>query len=89
MLFDSGVQMEAKPFSVGVRIEHPQSVIDLAQYGVEPNDEEGRLGAASYKLSYHSSSGRGVYTFCMCPGGYVVGAASCEGGVVTERNELS
>lgn len=83
MLFDSGVQMEAKPFSVGVRIEHPQSVIDLAQYGVEPNDEEGRLGAASYKLSYHSSSGRGVYTFCMCPGGYVVGAASCEGGVVT------
>ena len=83
MLFDSGVQMEAKPFSVGVRIEHPQSVIDLAQYGVEPNGEEGRLGAASYKLSYHSSSGRGVYTFCMCPGGYVVGAASCEGGVVT------
>ena len=57
--------MEAKPFSVGVRIGHPQSVIDLAQYGVEPNDEEGRLGAASYKLSYHSSSGRGVYTFCM------------------------
>ncbi len=83
MLLESGVRMEAKPFSVGVRIEHPQSMIDLAQYGMEHNEEEGRLGAASYKLSARSSSGRGVYTFCMCPGGYVVGAASFEGGVVT------
>ena len=83
MLFAGGIEMEAKPFSVGVRIEHPQTMIDLAQYGMEPNDTEGRLGAASYKLSYHSSSGRGVYTFCMCPGGYVVGAASQENGVVT------
>ncbi len=83
MLHAMGIRLEAKPFSVGVRIEHPQSMIDLAQYGMEPNDTEGRLGAASYKLSYRSSSGRGVYTFCMCPGGYVVGAASEPGCVVT------
>lgn len=83
MLYSRGVHMEPKPFSAGVRIEHPQKMIDLAQYGLEPNTEEGRLGAASYKLSYRSQSGRGVYTFCMCPGGYVVGASSCEGGVVT------
>lgn len=83
MLFQSGIRMEAKPFSVGVRIEHPQIMIDMAQYGMEHNGEEGRLGAASYKLSARTSSGRGVYTFCMCPGGYVVGAASFEGGVVT------
>ena len=83
MLSDREIAMEAKPFSVGVRIEHPQTMIDMAQYGMEPNDAEGRLGAASYKLSHHTASGRGVYTFCMCPGGYVVGAASREGGVVT------
>lgn len=83
MLSDRKIAMEAKPFSVGVRIEHPQTMIDTAQYGMEPNDTEGRLGAASYKLSHHTASGRGVYTFCMCPGGYVVGAASREGGVVT------
>ena len=83
MLFQSGIKMEAKPFSAGVRIEHPQIMIDMAQYGMEHNDEEGRLGAASYKLSARTSSGRGVYTFCMCPGGYVVGAASFAGGVVT------
>ena len=76
-------RLSTKPFSVGVRIEHPQMMIDTAQYGMEPNDTEGRLGAASYKLSHHTASGRGVYTFCMCPGGYVVGAASREGGVVT------
>lgn len=83
MLYESGVHLEAKPFSVGVRIEHPQAMIDTAQYGFEHNDEEGRLGAASYKLSYKASNGRGVYTFCMCPGGYVVGAASCKDSVVT------
>lgn len=83
MLYESGVHLEAKPFSVGVRIEHPQAMIDTAQYGFEHNDEEGRLGAASYKLSYKSSNGRGVYTFCMCPGGYVVGATSCKDSVVT------
>ncbi|MDD6255196.1 MAG: hypothetical protein PUA82_04220 [Eubacteriales bacterium] len=75
-LYRSGIAMEAKPFSVGVRIEHPQSLINYAQYG-EVNDSEGRLSAAVYKLSYHCrESGRGVYTFCMCPGGTVVGAAS-------------
>lgn len=83
MLHNAGIKMEAKPFSVGVRIEHPQSLIDLSQYGFEHSEEEGRLGAAAYKLSYHTESGRGVYTFCMCPGGVVVGAASEENTVVT------
>ena len=83
MLHASGVRMEAKPFSVGARIEHPQVMINEAQYGAGVNDTEGRLGAAAYKLSHHCTDGRGVYTFCMCPGGVVVGAASEEGGVVT------
>ena len=83
MLHASGVHMEAKPFSVGARIEHPQIMINESQYGAGANDTEGRLGAAAYKLSYHCADGRGVYTFCMCPGGVVVGAASEEGGVVT------
>lgn len=82
MLYDKGVRMEAKPFSVGVRIEHPQTLINYAQYG-DVNDSEGRLSAAVYKLAHHCAGGRGVYTFCMCPGGYVVGAASEQGGVVT------
>ncbi len=83
MLDRLGIKMEAKPFSVGVRIEHPQSLIDLSQYGFEHSEQEGRLGAAAYKLSYHTQDGRGVYTFCMCPGGVVVGAASEENTVVT------
>lgn len=83
MLNANGVYMEAKPFSVGARIEHPQIMINESQYGVEANDTEGRLGAAAYKLSHHCKDGRGVYTFCMCPGGVVVGAASEKGGVVT------
>ncbi len=83
MLHASGVHMEAKPFSVGARIEHPQVIINESQYGAGVNDTEGRLGAAAYKLSHHCADGRGVYTFCMCPGGVVVGAASEEGGVVT------
>ncbi len=83
MLHASGVHMEAKPFSVGARIEHPQAMINESQYGAVANDTEGRLGAAAYKLSHHCKDGRGVYTFCMCPGGVVVGAASEEGGVVT------
>jgi uncharacterized FAD-dependent dehydrogenase len=75
-LYRDGIAMEAKPFSAGVRIEHPQELINYVQYG-EVNDSEGRLSAAVYKLSYHCrESGRGVYTFCMCPGGTVVGAAS-------------
>lgn len=81
MLRKSGVLMEAKAFSVGARIEHPQSAVDLCQYG----DFSGNpaLGAADYRLAYHNDSGRGVYTFCMCPGGYVVGSSSEMGTIVT------
>ncbi len=77
MMRDAGLFMERKPFAVGVRIEHPQPLIDRAQYG----DAAGHpaLGAADYKLAVHTRSGRGVYTFCMCPGGEVVAAASEEG----------
>jgi len=78
-LYNSGVCMIAKPFSVGARIEHSQEMINKSQYG-EFSD---RLGAADYKLSVHLENGRGVYTFCMCPGGSVVAAASENGGVVT------
>ncbi|WP_324824468.1 NAD(P)/FAD-dependent oxidoreductase [Sinanaerobacter sp. ZZT-01] len=81
MLHESSVEMEQKPFSMGVRIEHPQSMIDESQYGKRYS--EYRLGAADYKLSHHCRDGRGVYTFCMCPGGLVIAAASEEGGVVT------
>ncbi len=76
-----GVAMVQKPFSIGVRIEHPQTMVNAAQYG--GNWETYELGAADYKLSHHCENGRGVYTFCMCPGGYVIGAASHEGSVVT------
>lgn len=76
MLFDRKVPMEAKAFAVGFRVEHPQSLINLSQYGAE---EVSGLGAASYKLAAKTSSGRGVYSFCMCPGGYVVNASSEEG----------
>lgn len=78
---EAGVAMTRKPFSIGVRIEHPQALINEAQYGQDW--EALGLGAADYKLSHHCENGRGVYTFCMCPGGYVVGAASQKGGVVT------
>lgn len=80
LLRDAGLVMERKPFSVGVRIEHPQALIDRAQYGSFATHPA--LGAADYKLSTHLPNGRGVYTFCMCPGGQVVAAASEEGGVV-------
>ena len=73
--------MEPKPFSVGARIEHHAETIDRAQYGDFAGDPA--LGAADYKLNVHLENGRGVYTFCMCPGGYVVGAASETGSVVT------
>lgn len=73
MLYDSGIEMEAKPFAVGLRVEHPQTLIDQSQYG---KTEAGILGAAAYKLTAQTKSGRGVYTFCMCPGGYVVNASS-------------
>lgn len=73
MLYEAGLPMEAKPFAVGMRVEHPQSMINLAQYGME---EPGTLGAAPYKVTAKASGGRGVYSFCMCPGGYVVNASS-------------
>jgi uncharacterized FAD-dependent dehydrogenase len=73
--------MEAKPFSVGVRIEHPQSVIDRARWGKHAGHP--LLGAADYKLVHHASGGRTVYSFCMCPGGTVVAATSEPGRVVT------
>jgi len=81
MLYDNDVYIEAKPFSVGFRIEHPQSVIDKARFG--KNVGNPILGAADYKLVHHCKSGRSVYSFCMCPGGTVVAAASEEHGVVT------
>lgn len=81
MLQARGARLAQKPFSIGVRIEHDQRMIDRAQYG--PAARNPVLGAADYKLSYHLPSGRGVYTFCMCPGGWVVAAASEPGGVVT------
>jgi uncharacterized protein len=81
MLYDRGVYIEAKPFSIGFRIEHEQSMIDECRFG--PNAGNPILGAADYKLVHHCSNGRSVYSFCMCPGGTVVAAASEEGRVVT------
>lgn len=81
MLFERGVEMHAKPFSIGFRIEHPQPLIDEARWGRHAGHPE--LGAAEYKLVHHASNGRTVYSFCMCPGGLVVAAASESGGVVT------
>lgn len=78
MLLDRGTHMEAKSFAVGVRVEHPQRLIDQNMYGRE---ERGELPAASYKLTAKLENGRGVYTFCMCPGGYVVNASSEPGQV--------
>jgi uncharacterized FAD-dependent dehydrogenase len=81
MLHARGVFMEAKPFSIGVRIEHPQSLIDRARFGKYAGHP--LLGAADYKLVHHCADGRTVYSFCMCPGGTVVAATSEEGRVVT------
>ncbi|KPY19729.1 hypothetical protein ALP22_05404 [Pseudomonas coronafaciens pv. porri] len=81
MLHSRGVYMEAKPFSVGFRIEHPQSLIDRARLGKYAGHP--KLGAADYKLVHHASNGRSVYSFCMCPGGTVVAATSEPGRVVT------
>jgi uncharacterized FAD-dependent dehydrogenase len=81
MLRRRGVFMEAKPFSIGFRIEHPQSLIDKARFG--PNAGHPLLGAADYKLVHHAKNGRSVYSFCMCPGGTVVAATSEPNRVVT------
>jgi len=80
-LYKQGLAMEQKPFSMGVRIEHPQELIDMAQFAA--SHEELGIGAADYKLNVKTKDGRGVYTFCMCPGGYVINASSHEGCVVT------
>ena len=79
MLHARGVAIEAKPFSIGFRIEHPQSLIDKARFGASRKE----LGAAEYRLVHHAANGRSVYSFCMCPGGTVVAAASEPGRVVT------
>ena len=81
MLYDRGVYVEAKPFSMGFRVEHPQSLIDRARFG--PNAGNPILGAADYKLVHHATNGRAVYSFCMCPGGTVVAATSEPGRIVT------
>ncbi len=81
MLHARGVYMEAKPFSIGFRIEHPQSVIDACRFGKSAGNPI--LGAADYKLVHHATNGRAVYSFCMCPGGTVVAATSERGCVVT------
>ncbi|MCE2923290.1 MAG: NAD(P)/FAD-dependent oxidoreductase [Alphaproteobacteria bacterium] len=81
MMHARGIAMQAKPFSIGVRIEHPQGMIDRARFG--PNAGNPLLGAADYKLVHHAKNGRSVYSFCMCPGGTVVAATSEAGRVVT------
>ena len=81
ILRDAGVRMEPKPFAVGLRVEHRQQDIDLAQYRQYAGSPY--LGPADYKLTHQTAGGRGVYTFCMCPGGYVIAAASEPGGIVT------
>ncbi len=81
MLYELGISMEQKPFSIGVRIQHPQELIDKAQYGDASLAKV--LGPADYKLSCRTKNGRGAYTFCMCPGGKVIMASSGRGQVVT------
>jgi uncharacterized FAD-dependent dehydrogenase len=81
MLHRRGVQVDAKPFSVGFRVEHPQSLIDAARWGRHANNP--LLGAAEYRLVHHAANGRSVYSFCMCPGGTVVAATSETARVVT------
>ena len=81
MLHERGVYIEAKPFSIGFRIEHPQTLIDRCRFGDFAGQPD--LGAADYKLVHHCTNGRSVYSFCMCPGGTVVAATSEEGRVVT------
>ncbi len=84
MIHRKNIYIEAKPFSIGFRIEHPQSLIDKARYGSSySQDLLSKLGSAEYKLVHHASNGRSVYSFCMCPGGTVVASASEAGCVVT------
>jgi uncharacterized protein len=84
MIHKKGIFVEAKPFSIGFRIEHPQGLIDKARYGNSYSEDLlSKLGSAEYKLVHHASNGRSVYSFCMCPGGTVVASASEPGRVVT------
>ena len=84
-LYDQGLSMERKPFAMGIRIEHRQADIDFAQYG----RERGSLPAADYSLHVHLPDGTGVFSFCMCPGGRVIAAASEQGGLVTNGMSFS
>lgn len=86
MLYEKGVALEAKPFAVGVRVEHPQELINLSQYG---SREVKSLGNAPYKVTARAKDGRGVYSFCMCPGGYVVNASSQPGGLAVNGMSYS
>lgn len=86
MLRDQGLPLERKPFAMGCRVEHPQALVDRVQLGRLAGHPA--LGAADYKLAHQASNGRGVYTFCMCPGGQVIAAASEPGGVVTNGMSL-
>ena len=86
MLYQKRIPMETKAFAVGLRVEHPQSMINESQYGKK---EPGSLGAASYKLAAGASNGRSVYSFCMCPGGYVVNASSEQGGTAVNGMSYS
>lgn len=80
LLYEAGFAMEAKPFAVGVRVQHPQRLLDEELYGAERLEEKRRiLGPAAYKLTHTCGDGRGVYSFCMCPGGYVINSSSEEG----------
>jgi hypothetical protein len=86
MLLERGVTIQAKPFSIGLRVEHPQQMIDDAQYGTCAGHP--RLGAADYKLVFHAAGGRSAYTFCMCPGGLVAAAATEADGLATNGMSL-
>jgi len=86
LLHDKGVALTAKPFAVGFRIEHPRELIDQAQYGTFAGNRE--LGAACYNYTWQTTGGRGVYTFCMCPGGQVIGASSEADGLVVNGMSL-
>lgn len=85
-LYESGLHMEAKAFAVGLRVEHPQELINQSQYGTLHPDS---LGAAPYKVTARTSGGRGVYSFCMCPGGYVVNASSEPGRIAVNGMSYS
>lgn len=86
MLCEKNLQMEAKPFAVGLRVEHPQDMINESQYGMK---NPGSLGAAPYKVTAQAKNGRGVYSFCMCPGGYVVNASSEAGRIAVNGMSYS